>query len=152
MSPLPPPPYAPTSDLVAVAWLRGVAGIEPGQVATTLPSDAASWADLGFVQASTVTGLADVDTPERRQPLVQVDTWANAGTSNRPPWNKAARLAELVRIGTEGATGRVLDLGANYGAARVLSVYLESEPRRVDDDPAGYARFTFDVHVDWVRA
>lgn len=149
--PLPAGPYLPTSDLVAVAWLKTVAGLPVGGIATTLPSDAAAWADEGFVQAQTVTGLADVDVPQWRRPLVQVDLWANSGTSNRPPWNKAARLAELVRAGTEGATGRVVDLGPNYLPARVLSVYLESEPRRIEDDPAGYARLTLDLHIDWAR-
>ena len=152
MSPLPAGPYLPTSDLVAVAWLRGVAGLPAGGVATSLPSDATRWADEGFVQAQTVTGLADVDVPQWRRPLVQVDCWANAGASDSPPWNKAARLVELIRAGTEGATGRTVDLGASYRPARVLSVYLESEPRRIEDDPAGFARFTLDLHVDWVRA
>lgn len=151
MSPLPAGPYLPTSDLVAVGWLKAVAGLPAGGVATTLPGDATTWADEGFVQAQTITGAADVDLPAWRRPLVQVDCWANAGTSNKPPWNKAARLVELVRAATEGVTGRVVDLGVNYTGARVLSVYLETEPRRVEDDPAGYARFTFDLHVDWVR-
>lgn len=149
--PLPAGPYLPTSDLVAVAWLKAVAGINPASVATTLPSDASTWADEGFVQAQTITGVTDADLPQWRRPLVQVDCWANAGTSNKPPWNKAARLAELVRAATEGPTGRIVDLGASYLGARVLSVYLSSEPRRVEDDPAGYARFTFDLHVDWAR-
>lgn len=148
--PLPAGPYLPTSDLVAVAWLKAVAGLNPASVATSLPSPEL-WAEEGFVQAQTVTGVVDVDVPQWRRPLVQVDAWANGGTSNKPPWNKAARLVELVRAATEGPTGRVVDLGANYLPARVLSVYLESEPRRVEDDPAGYARFTFDLHVDWAR-
>ena len=150
--PLPPGPYLPTSDLVAVAWLKSIGTLPAAGVATTLPSNAAAWADEGFVQAQTVTGIADVDLPQWRRPLVQVDLWANAPDSNNPPWNKAARLVELVRQGTEGPTGRVVTLPGDYLDARVLSVYLESEPRRVEDDPAGYARFTLDLHVDWVRA
>lgn len=149
--PLPAGPYLPTSDLVAVAWLKAVAGLNPASVATTLPSDPTTWADEGFVQAQTVTGVADVDLPQWRRPLVQVDCWANAGTSNKPPWNKAARLAELVRAATEGPTGRVVTLPGDYLDARVLSVYLETEPRRIEDDPAGYARLSLDLHVDWAR-
>ena len=151
MSPLPPSPYLPTSDLVAVAWLKSIGTLPATGVATTLPGDPATWADEGFVQAQTITGVAEVDVPQWRRPLVQVDAWANAGTSNKPPWNKAARLVELVRAATEGPTGRVVSLPGDYLDARVLSVYLETEPRRIEDDPAGYARFSLDLHVDWAR-
>lgn len=149
--PLPAGPYLPTSDLVAVAWLKAVGTLPASGVATTLPSDPTTWADEGFVQAQTITGVADADLPQWRRPLVQVDCWANAGTSNKPPWNKAARLAELVRAATEGPTGRVVTLPGDYLDARVLSVYLGTEPRRIEDDPAGYARLSLDLHVDWAR-
>lgn len=57
MSPAPAGPYYPTNALVAVAWLgRRVAGLVPGMVATRLPRDLSTWADLGFVQATVVTG------------------------------------------------------------------------------------------------
>ena len=107
MSPVPAGPYYPTSPLVAVAWLgQRVAGLAPGMVATRLPRDLSTWADLGFVQATVVTGTPDVDVPIRR-PLVQVDAWAHSPDGVKPPVNKAARLAELVRVATED--------GAQYG-------------------------------------
>jgi hypothetical protein len=40
----------------------------------------------------------------------------------------------------------------NYSPAIVLSAYPLSEPSRVEADPSGYARFTFDLALDWARA
>jgi hypothetical protein len=155
MSPLPAPPYPPTNELVAVAWLsQRVAGLTAGMVATTLPSDTAAWADEGFVQAQALPGgVPDVDVPIRR-PLFQLDFWAVAPGSGKPPWNKANRLAELVRIAVEEGQqyGQPVTLPATYAGARVLSVRLESEPLRMPGDPSGYARFTADLAIDWVRA
>ena len=115
MSPVPPGPYYPTNALVAVAWLgQRVPGLAPAMVATKLPRDLAAWADLGFVQASIVTGTPDVDVPIRR-PLVQVDCWAasvdaQGNVSTRPPVNKAARLAE--RIIGRPLPGRLMHAGS----------------------------------------
>lgn len=147
-------PFAPTSELVAVAWLgQRVDGIAPGQVATTLPKDPASWADEGFVQAQALPGgQVDIYT-HIRMPVVQVDYWAATPKSNKPAWHKANRLAELVRIATEDAQvfGRAVILPADYDGARVLAVYPASDPTRVNDDPSGYARYTQDLAIHWVR-
>ena len=153
MTPTPVGPYPPTNELVAVAWLRTVAGIDSGQVATTLPKDPTTWADAGFLQASAIIGgLPDRDGLGRH-PFVQLDAWANGGASGKPPWNLANRLLELVRIATEDAMighhGAAVVLPTGYGGARVLSAYLVTEPARVVDDPSGYARFTADLALDW---
>lgn len=160
--PLPVGPYPPNNELVAVAWLgQRVAGLLPASVGTTLPVDITKWADTGFLQVSALPGgLPDVDVPLRR-PILQLDAWATANTSGtassiKPPWNLANRLVELVRLATEagqtGYYGKPVTMPANYGPARVQAAYLVSEPRRVNDDPSGYARFTVDLAIDWAPA
>lgn len=149
-------PYLPTNELVAQTWLsERVAGLTPSMVATALPDDPTKWADLGFVQVQAIPGArADIDLPEARKPIVQVDYWACAVGSAKPQWRKAARLVELVRLACEQQTyGRpLLTLPASYLGARVQAVYAIDEASRVLDDPSGYARFTQDLAVDWVRA
>ena len=155
MSPVPAGPYYPTSPLAAVAWLgQRVPGLVPGMVATRLPRDLSTWADLGFVQATIVTGSPDVDVPIRR-PLVQIDAWAHSPDGVRPPVNKAARLAELVRVATELPTARYsspVKMPANYAGAVVLSAYVVTEPYEVTDDPSGFARISLDLVLEWARA
>lgn len=149
----------PTNGLVAVAWLsQRVPGLTADMVATSLPRGTAAnpypWAEKGFVQASVIAGTPDVDVPIRR-PLIQVDAWAMTPNSGRPPVAKAANLAELVRTATELDTARYatpVALPDNYGDAIVLSAYVETEPAEIPDDPSGYAHFTLDLRIEWVRA
>ncbi len=161
---LPPGPYLPNSDLVAVAWaVEYVDGLVEQIVGNTLPKDTTKWAATGFLQMHSIPGgrTADVDLP-RRLPVIQLDAWAtgngtNASTSTKPPWSRAFRLIELVRTATEdaqtGRYGKPLNmLKPNYLPVRVQSVYLLNEPGRVDDDPAGYAHVTADLAIDWVPA
>lgn len=146
--------YQPTSELVAVAWLGAVDGLAPGYVGTELPADPSTWLDSGFVQVQAIPGGApDVDTPQWRRPVLQLDCWAAGGASSiTPRWNLAAHLVEHVRDAIEvQAYGQAVDLPAHYLGARVQAVYFVTEPRRVPDDPSGYARFTTDIAVDWVR-
>ncbi len=146
--------YIPTTERVAVAWLSDVDGIAPGYVGTELPGDVSTWLDSGFVQVQALPGgAADVDTPERRRPILQVDLWAAGGASSIiPRWNLAAHLVEHLREAVETqAYGLPVDLPVHYSGARVLAAYLVAEPRRVPDDPSGYARFTADLALDWVR-
>lgn len=143
------------SELVAAAWLVQRAGFTSGQVATTLPPDVDAWRAAGFVTVAALPGgLAEVDTPQWRRPVVQVDCWAAPVSSGgqRPQWNLAAQLAERVRAATEAQTyGSAVTTPTGYGGARVQAVYLTVEPRRVVDDVAGFARFTIDLAVDWVK-
>lgn len=158
MSPVPVGPYFPTNDLVAVAWLgQRVPLLDDSQVATVLPRNPSSWLEGGFVTAATVAGSPDIEIPVRR-PLVQVDCWAADAKSDgsvgaKPPWARANRLAELIRNATEDIQqyAQAVTLPAAYLGARVLAVYLVTEPSRVLDDPSGYARYTLDLAFDWVR-
>lgn len=148
-------PYPPTNELVAVAWLGDrVAGVVAGQVATTLPKDTSAWAAAGFLQVQAIPGGIPSVDGFGRHPIVQLDAWATVTGSDKPPWNLANRLLELVRIATEGAQvyGKAVTLPADYSAARVLAAYLVTEPTRVPGDPSGYARFTADLAIDWVTA
>lgn len=155
MSPTPEGPYLPTSDVVAVAWLAAIDGLDVGQVGTALPVDVSTWLDAGFVQAQTLPGgAADVDLPQWRRPVIQLDFWAAGGASSiSPRWNLAARLVEIVRAATESqAYGSAVAMPEHYLGARVQAAYFVTEPRRILDDPSGYARFTTDLALDWVRA
>lgn len=140
------PPFLPTADLVGVAWLRQRTRLAPAQVATSLP-DVAKWTDGGFVTASALAaGPVDVDIAQRRLSVLTVDCWAIKGQ-----WNMAAQLAEVVREATEQqAFGGVVETAPDYYDARVQAVYLTTDPRRVRDDPSGFARLTFDVRFDWL--
>lgn len=154
------PPYLPTSELVGVAWLsQRVAGLDGSMVATTLPSMVSKWSGSGFLQAQAlVAGSSDIDLPQARKTLLQLDAWAvnvdaSGAVSAKPAWNEANRLIELVRAATEEQDyGKPVELPAAYLGARVQSVYFVTEPARVLNDPSGYARFTVDLALDWVRA
>lgn len=142
-----------TSELVAVAWLGGL--FADDIVATTLPkadSDGnLSWAASGFVTVSTVGGSAH-QYYALRNPVVSVDCWAVNPNSARPPWGKAANLAEEIQAGCYAADiGRSLTLPGDYPAARVLSAYAVSEARRVPSDPASYARFNLSLALHWIE-
>lgn len=138
-----------TTELVAQAWLRGVVG---DIVATTLPRDNTTWAASGFVTVATVGGSSGMYVP-LRSPVVSVDCWAVSLNSNRPPWNRAASLAERIQAATydHDGTPRLLTLPANYPQARVLSAYTAYEARRVPDDEASYARFNFGLSLNWIE-
>lgn len=152
--PVVPGDLHPTTDLVAVAWLRTLAGIDAGQVATTLPQSTSSWSELGFVQVTGVGGAPNMYVP-LASPVVQVDCWAVAATSSgKPPWNKANQLAELIRAACydlDSVADTIVSLPAAYANARVLSAFLLSEPRRVYDDDGSYARYQFDLQLHWVE-
>lgn len=152
--------YPATNELVAVAWLKTVPGIDAGQVATILPRDTSAWAAAGFVQVQALPGgQPHVDVPAIRRPMFQVDCWATNTTdsqtsSTKAPWGKANCLAELIRDATETQVyGKTIVVGgAQFKTARVQAAYLAIEPSRVLSDPAGYARYTFDLQIDWVRS
>lgn len=154
MSPRPVGAWPATNELVAIKWLGSrVAGIAQQQVGATLPP-LAQWVEAGFLQVTALPGgIPDIDGLGRH-PLLQLDAWG-ADTGNKPQWALANRLLELVRIATEDAQtgyyGMPLSLGADFTAVRVQAAYLVSEPRRVTGDPGGWARFTADLALDWVR-
>lgn len=146
-----PTPRA-NSELVAVAWLQGAAGMEAGQVATTLPADEGTWATNGFVQVPMVVGGTPQLHYALREPVVQVDVWAVNPSSGKPPWGKAASLMELIVAATFDADRmqRTLTLPSGYPQARVMTAHFVTEPRRIPADNASYARFSADLALHWI--
>ncbi|MCI3246309.1 hypothetical protein [Streptomyces spinosisporus] len=132
-----------TPELVAIAWLKTVVG---DIVATTLPkpgSDGSlSWADTGFVTITSAGGTPNLYVP-LREPVMGVDCWATNSQSQKPPWNKAACLAEAIQAAcyNHPAIPQTVTLPSGYPQARVLSAYTTGEHRRVPDDPSSYARY-----------
>lgn len=145
-----------TTDLVAIAWLKGLVG---DIVATTVPRTEAV-KTTGFVTVHTSGGSAGMYVP-MRMPVVLVDCWASPGDSVKPPWNKATALAEAIVDGCldhEG-TPRLLTLPADYPNARVLSAYTVQEPRRpvvpgggeASADLGSWARIVLGLQLHWVQ-
>lgn len=145
------PALFPTTDLVASAWIASIPGMDSDMVGATLPKDVTKWAD-GFVQVMVVGGSPNLYLPVA-QPVVSVDCWAVKPGSDKAPWGRANYLAELIRSATydPATVQRTLDLPGNYPAARCLTVYPTSEPRRVYSDEAGYARFNMDLAFSWIK-
>ena len=141
----------PVTDIVAVAFLRTIAGIEPTRVNTTLPKDDTVVAQ-GFVQAVSLGGTPDVHLPWRN-PVVTATFWAVNPTSGKPPWGKASQMAELVRDGclAHELFPKTLNLSSfgDYMDARVHSAYLISEPHRVPFDEGSYARYESELQLHW---
>lgn len=142
----------PSSESVALAFVKAVPGIQANKVATVLPSDKAAWQDTGFVQVRTVGGSPNRHVPQA-QPVLAIDCWANNGDSKQPAWGKANDLAERIRREIQDNLeffGQAVDPGPNYKTARILSAWLVTEPRRIEGDENGYARYTFDLEIVWV--
>lgn len=145
----------PNAELVAVTWLRRELGAT--NVASSLPRDQSTWREAGFIQVQSVPTNADVDVPEHRGSLLQLDVWAHANadgaTTTRPAWGLASTVTGLLlhALGNAQPFGAPLEWpdGEPWAPARVMSAYAMTEPSRVPDDPAGFARFTLDAVFDW---
>lgn len=140
------------TELVAVAWLLSADGIEPGQVATTLPSDSSAWSENGFLHVVGAVGGSPQLDHALREPVVQVDAYAVNLNSGKPPWGRAASLMELAVAATYDTAGlqRVLTLRPGYPQARVLTAHFASEPRRMPGDDASFARYQADLVLHWI--
>lgn len=142
----------PNGELVASAWLGGLAGLSPQMVATQLPRDVASWQAGGFVTVAVNGGSPGIHNP-MRSPTFRVDTWAVSRGSSKPQWFMANTLMELVDAGCRAQSGqRWLTLPSGYDLARVLTAYLLSEPQRVYDDAGNLARYTANLALHWTAA
>lgn len=144
------------SELIAVAYFEQIPGLTVDVVATQLPKAEADWAQNGAITVQVVGGHPDIDLPVRN-PLVQVDCWATTLNSNKPPWFKAAALAEACWLGTRnrnrGARRIAVSAGpVEYPAAIVLTAVFLTEFRRVYDDKADAARYSADLGMSWAPA
>lgn len=138
----------PNPELVACAWLSLV--FPSAMVGTTLPADNTSWAASGFVMANSVGGYSAVNVPVISS-VVGVQFWACAPSSGKPPWGKAANLAETVRMACydQDLIGARVVLPLDFPDAQVFTAYLVSEPHRALSDPANYARYLADLQINW---
>jgi hypothetical protein len=158
----------PNSELVACAWLAQVPGWNAGMVGTTLPrigpaGPLPDWIVAGFVTVTVVGGTPGSHVPQAN-PVLSVSCWAANATckgigqpinvSPRPPWGKAAQLAEQIRHAAyllDKGIGRYVAMTPpGYAGAAVVSALLLSEPRRIPADIAGFARYQFDLQLTWV--
>ena len=142
----------PTSELVAKAWIQGIPGVPSGAVASTLPEDTAAW-PTGFVQAVAIDGSPQLHV-KKRQIIMDIICWYQPKPgSNKPPWNKAAQLAEKVFDGGYAdplAVQRLLtSLPSAYDNARVLA-FMPGEPEKRGSDGAGNAAFGFAAEMHWI--
>lgn len=143
-----------TSELVALNYLRSINYADsatPG-VGTTVPQDKTTWLN-GFIQIGVVAGVTDIDVPTRK-PVVQLDVYVPSVNTSKPQWGHANAIAEAIVAAcySDETPGTVLNLGGGRMGARIQSVYLASEPRRMWNDPGGFARYTFDIVIVWVNA
>lgn len=148
--------FLPHGELVAQAWLRGIDGVPTNGVGTTLPRDNSTWEASGFVQIEGVVGGSpNVDLPISN-PVFSIKCWANKAKSNKPPWGRANQLAERIRMATFGTvdapvpSARIVALAPSFQNARVQSVRLLSEPRRMLSDEARFALYQFDMQMTYV--
>lgn len=147
--------FLPHGELVAQAWLRSLEGIPSNGVGTNLPGDNTTWAASGFVQISTIGGTPGMYLP-MANPVISIDCWANAAKSSQPPWGKANQLAERIRFAGYGGVDslnvpqRIVALAPQYQNARVLAAYAVSEPRRMLNDEARFARYHMDMQFVYV--
>lgn len=138
----------PTSELVATAWLDTL-GLTVDDVGIELPADPTLWAANGFVQVTTVGGTPAIHVP-MRQAAIQVDAWCCRPNSEQAPWNRAGSLAGEVVDGCYAQTRPVnITLPAGFREVRVHSTYPLSEPRPIVGDDSRFARYQFDMQMNW---
>jgi hypothetical protein len=145
-----------TTDLVAIAWLKGLVG---DIVATTVPRND-TVAASGFVTVHTSGGSSNMYVPVR-EPVVLIDCWWAAAASVKPPHAKATALAAAIVAGCydHEATPRLLTLPAGYPNARVLSAHVVQDPRRpvipgtgeASADQGSWARIVMGVQFHWIQ-
>lgn len=150
--------YHPTAEQVAVAWLKGVAGVSAANVGDTLPEDTSTWSSAGFARMTSVVGGTPGMYAPRRDSIVQIDCFAVNPSSQYPPWGKAGQLAQLIindtypsPVGTEGRRVVTANLPSGFYGARVQTAYPMNEPRRTPADQGFFARYTLEIALVWVE-
>lgn len=154
LTPPPAPPYEPTTELVARAWLAiAVPYVNNGD---ELPPANAVLRTVGFIQTLTVGGSRDRDVPLFR-PVIRCSCWVAPPEegSEIEQWNAAGRLARWVVDATDNRAvmNRLVDLTAfgTYKPAHVRTVLALGVPRRVED-PGHFARLDVDLQINWTGA
>jgi hypothetical protein len=151
--------YRPTSELVAVYWLKALTELHPDFISPILPgpdpeSGNLSWGASAYVQVQAVGGTPDIDVP-LRNPVLSIDTWATNVGKKRAPWGRANNAAEAIVNAVwdldENSVlyRRPVNLPAAYQDALVLNA-TAGEPARRPSDEANYAHYGFELTLNWV--
>lgn len=147
-------PRTANTDLVTVAWLKLATPLGIGQVATQLPPADVVRSLPHFCRVRTGIGSLTPADGLVRRPVVQIECWSAPDEgSQKVPWGPANDLAELVyslRLDRDFMDRVVQLVPTDYGRARVHTVNM-LEPRRIEGDPSGWARFDVDATVNWTR-
>jgi len=144
-------PLQPTSDLVAVNFIRSLVGIVAARVATTLPKDDEAIED-GFLVVTAIPGGSPGVYVALRSPVVNLTSWAVNRTSGKPPWGRANQILETVYmalINKPALPRKLVFTEGDYEDAQILSAYLLTEPARVPGDEGSYARYTTEMMLHW---
>lgn len=149
--------HRPNTDLVTMAWLKLVPGVPVDQVATKLPKDLTVVREHGFVRV--LSGIASRSPIESgmRRPVVQIECWyaPKEVGSQKVPWGQASDIAEAIYEASQSFAlmGVEVDLSpwGDYGSAIVNTVNA-LEPRKMEGDPSGFARFDVDAEINWTRS
>jgi hypothetical protein len=145
------------AELVVMAFLRARLAAYDTAVGAVLqgPDDTGtlSWAGVGFVQPTAITGPINPDVPIRTS-AVSLDVWAANPNSKKPPWGQAFAVAETIiaatyDLGDSYDTHTVVTLPDGYPNARVTGFWASTEPSRRPSDPSDYARVGFDCVIVW---
>lgn len=157
--------YRPNSELVAVAWAKGIPGLTATGcgVSTRVPANPPDWGTAvgrvyRFIKVGPVVGGGVGDTPLRSSVVAFTLYGARVG-SGQPPHSAVQEISELILADTwTDANGRI-DAGGRdvspylptgYNPAAVRSVQLMNEPRRQPGDAASYSKYTMDAQIFWV--
>lgn len=145
--------HRPNALIVAVAWVKGVDGIDATKVASSVPRDKSVWATTGFIQVGPIVGGTPDPHVRQRDSVVEISCHAVNPNSIKPPWGKANTLAELVIEGTYGERGGGRNVSAllpsGYDGARVQTAYPTSEPREFDSPDNTVALYKFELTINW---
>lgn len=161
-------PNRPNSHLVMEEWVRTIPDLADNgiNVASTLPKDNSTWGTTGFVVVNVLNGNHDHYLPVGR-PVFQVEAFALKPNTGRPLWNTINNILSAIEEAAldESTVRRTLTIapgGADYGQARVMSIYplmddrrlyhpLVSNPtlNRTKEDPAQYGRMVADYEAHW---
>lgn len=160
----------PNSELVACGWLSAVPGFTAAMVGTTLPripgaGPLPDWIGTGFVTVGPVVGGTPGGYMPTAEPVLSISCYAANATgtglpgapinvSTKPPWGRAAQVAERIRAAVytlDKGPGRQVAMPVpGYAHATVTGAQMLSEPRRMPSDPASYARYQFDLQLFWI--
>lgn len=151
----------PDAELVAVAWLNSIPGIQLDYADWRFPWDIEISNDnkYGYLQVTVTGGAPDVNAPYFRS-AVQVDAWVASPSEDRQYRLQASKLIKQVQYACldrksvkRGVTPveRFPDGTVYlYPAAHVESVYCLSEPHRMQSkDNALYEGYSADFMFTW---